>query len=140
MRYLLDTCVPSELTKPKPSQRVLDWMNAQDIETLYLSAATIGEIQRGIYLLPPSNRRTNLETWLNVRLAEEYANRILPLDEELFRAWGSLMAKLKLAGHPMALFDSLIAATAIHHRMTLVTRNVDDFRYADISLLNPWEE
>lgn len=140
MRYLLDTCVPSELIKPKPNPRVLDWMNAQDIETLHLSAATVGEIQRGISLLPLSNRRTRLEAWLNVQVSQEYANRVLPLDEELFRVWGNFAARFRQDGHPMSLFDSLIAATAIHHRMTLVTRNVDDFRYAGISLFNPWEE
>lgn len=140
MRYLLDTCTVSEFTKPRPETRVIEWMNAIDELKVCVSAATIGELQRGISLLPPSNKRVYLEGWLQAQLTTRFINRVLPLDEDIFRVWGSLVARLRLEGHPIGVFDSLIAATAIHHRLTLATRNTNDFLHVGISLFNPWEE
>lgn len=139
MRYLLDTCVLSEFTKPKPEKRVLDWVKEQDLEALYLSAVTVGEIQRGISLLPASNRRTTLEAWLGEQLAKQFEGRILSLETETFFAWGKLMARLSQEGRKMGVFDSLIAATALQHRLTIVTRNMRDFQHAQTSLFDPWE-
>lgn len=138
-RYLLDTCVVSEFVKPKPDKQVLDWLNTIDADLFFLSAVTIGEIQRGIAGLPASNRRTALEAWLRDDLPEQFAGRILPLDDETFITWGQLMAQLKTRGKPMSVMDSLIAATVVHHKMVLVTRNVSDFESAGLSLFNPWE-
>lgn len=139
MRYLLDTCVLSEFTKPKPEKRVLDWLKEQDLETLSLSAVTIGEIQRGIRLLPTSNRRTTLEAWLSEQLVSQFAGRVLSLDAETFVTWGGLMARLRQEGRTMGVFDSLIATTALQHRLTIVTRNTRDFQHAQASLFTPWE-
>ncbi len=139
MRYLLDTCVISEFTKPRPEKKVVDWLNEADPERVFLSAVTLGEIQHGISKKPPSNRRAQLEEWLNVQLTEQFAGRILVLDVPVLVAWGQLVARLGQQGKPIGVMDSLIAATALHHGMTLVTRNVDDFVYAGVGLLNPWE-
>ena len=86
MRYLLDTCVLSEFTKPKPEKRVVAWLSEQDLEALSLSAVTVGEIQRGISPLPASNRRTTLEAWLSEQLDSQFAGRVLSLDAETFGA------------------------------------------------------
>jgi hypothetical protein len=139
LHYLLDTCVISEFVKPKPARQVLDWLNAIESDRVFLSAVTVGEIQAGISNQQNANRRTELEEWLNVELATQFVNRILPLDEAVFRTWGQMTVRLKLAGKPMSIMDSLIAATALHHKMTLATRNLSDFEHAGISLFNPWE-
>lgn len=138
-RYLLDTCVISEFVKPRPDERVVNWLNAIDPEKAYLSAVTIGEIQNGISLKPASNRRTQLEIWLHETLPQQFAGRILDLDAESFVTWGRMTARQKEIGRPMAIMDSLIAATALQQRMVLVTRNVSDFTADELYVLNPWE-
>lgn len=85
-RYLLDTCVLSEFVKPRPERKVVEWLNTVDPEAVYLSAVTIGEIQDGISSRPPSNRRTELEVWLNEALPQQFDGRILALDAGTFRA------------------------------------------------------
>lgn len=138
--YLLDTCVVSEFVKPKPDKHVLAWLNSMDAERVFLSVVTIGEVQRGVSNLPRSNRRAQLEEWLNEQLAAQFAGRILALDAATFMTWGQMMAPLKQQGRVMGVMDSLIAATAVHHRMTLITRNVSDFRDVELSVFNPWEQ
>ncbi len=138
LSYLLDTCVVSEFVKPRPEKNVLEWLNAIDAERVYLSVVTLGEIQRGISNLPQSNRRAELEEWLNEELTAQFAGRILSFDAENFRTWGQMIAPLKQQGRTMSVMDSLIAATAVHHRMTLVTRNVSDFQHVELSIFNPW--
>jgi toxin FitB len=139
LNYLLDTCVISEFVKPKPERRVLEWLNGIDAERVYLSVVTLGEIQRGISEKPASNRRTELEEWLNTALVAQFTDRILSLDGETFLTWGQMTAALKAQGKPMSVMDSLIAATALHHKMVLVTRNVTDFANVDLNIFNPWE-
>ena len=139
LRYLLDTCVLSEFVKPKSEPKVVAWLNAVEAERTYLSAVTIGEIQFGISQLSTSNRRTELEIWLGAALTDQFAGRVLPLDADTFMTWGQLAARQRRDGQPMAVMDSLIAATALHHQMVLVTRNVADFMSSGLSLLNPWE-
>jgi predicted nucleic acid-binding protein len=139
MRHLLDTCVISEFTRPRPEQKVVNWLNEADAEETFLSVVTLGEVQHGISRLQPSNRRTQLEEWVAVQLTGQFAGRILSLDAPVFIAWGQLVAGLEKQGKPMSVMDSLIAAQALYHRMTLVTRNTDDFVHAGIGLLNPWE-
>jgi toxin FitB len=139
LQYLLDTCIISEFVKPNPEPKVIDWLNAIDPNQVFLSVVTIGEIQFGISLRPPSNRRTELEIWLNQSLFEQFANRILSLDTDIFLTWGQMTAQQRQQGKPMGVMDSLIAAVALRHRMVLVTRNVSDFSAPELSLLNPWE-
>jgi toxin FitB len=139
VQYLLDTCVISEFVKPKPERRVIDWLNSIDPESVYLSAVTVGEIQFGINNRPPSNRRTELEVWLNEALLQQFGGRVLALDADTFVTWGKMTAEQKRQGEPQSIMDSLIAATALEHKMVLVTRNVADFKVGDLSILNPWE-
>lgn len=138
-QYLLDTCVISEFVKPKPERRVIDWLNSIDPESVYLSAVTIGEIQFGISNRPPSNRRTELEVWLNEALPQQFGGRVLALDADTFVTWGKMTAEQKRKGELQSIMDSLIAATALEHKMVLVTRNVADFKVGNLSILNPWE-
>jgi predicted nucleic acid-binding protein len=139
LSYLLDTCVVSEFVKPKPDKNVLSWLNSMDAERIYLSVVTLGEVQQGISNLPRSNRRAELEEWLNEQLTAQFAGRILALDAATFITWGQLIAPLKQQGRTMSVMDSLIAATAVHHRMTLVTRNVSDFQHVELGIFNPWQ-
>lgn len=127
LRYLLDTCVLSEFVKPRSEPKVVDWLNAVEAERTYLSAVTLGEIQFGISQLSLSNRRTELEIWLGSALTDQFAGRVLPLDADTVVTWGQMAARQRREGRPMAVMDSLIAATALHHQMVLVTRNVADF-------------
>jgi predicted nucleic acid-binding protein len=131
--------VLSEFIKPKPERKVIDWLNSVEAERVFLSAVTIGEIQFGISNRPASNRRTELEVWLNVSLTEQFAGRILPLDADTFVTWGQMTARQRRPGEPMGVMDSLIAATALQYKMVLVTRNVADFKSTVLSILNPWE-
>jgi toxin FitB len=139
LSYLLDTCVISEFIKPHPEPKVVDWLNTTDPDQVFLSAVTIGEIQFGISNRPPSNRRTELEIWLNESLFPQFTNRILTLDADIFLTWGQMTAQQRQQGKPMSVMDSLIAAVASQHRMVLVTRNISDFSATGLSLLNPWE-
>jgi toxin FitB len=139
LTYLLDTCVISEFIKPHPEPKVVDWLNTTDPDQVFLSAVTIGEIQFGISNRPPSNRRTELEIWLNESLFPQFTNRILTLDADIFLTWGQMTAQQRQQGKPMSVMDSLIAAVALQHRMVLVTRNISDFSATGLSLLNPWE-
>jgi len=137
-KYLLDTCVISEFVKPRPEPKVVEWLNSVEMDNAYLSAVTIGEIQFGISNRPASNRRTELEVWLNEELAGQFNGRIIPLDAKVFVVWGKMTAARKQKGEPMGVMDSLIAATALRHDMVLVTRNTPDFTNIGLSLLNPW--
>jgi predicted nucleic acid-binding protein len=138
-QYLLDTCVLSEFVKPKPERKVVDWLNTVDPESVFLSAVTIGEIQFGISNRPPSNRRTELEVWLNEALPQQFRGRVLALDAATFVTWGKMTAQQKRKGETQSVMDSLITATALEHKMVLVTRNVADFKASGLSVLNPWE-
>jgi tRNA(fMet)-specific endonuclease VapC len=138
MSYLLDTCVISEFRKPQPQQSVIDWLDAQLEESLFLSAITIGEIQKGVTALPASKRQRSLQTWLD-EVIYRYDKRILPLDVVALRRWGNLTAQLEKSGRVLPLMDSMLAATALVHRLTIVTRNVDDFADTGVKVLNIWE-
>jgi predicted nucleic acid-binding protein len=139
LRYLLDTCVVSEFAKQKPEKKVVEWLNQAVPELMCLSVVTLGEIQSGVSELPVSNRRTQLEEWLSGDLAAQFEGRVIPLDAEIFLVWGEMYADLKKRGKPMGIMDSLIAATALHHKMVLVTRNVTDFSSVALNIFNPWE-
>ena len=122
--FLLDTNCISEVVSLKPDLRVLAWMDAADERTLYLSALTVGEIRKGIVTLVEGKRRAQLESWLEIELRGRFASRILPVDDAVADRWGLLAGEMKQKGKPMPTVDAMIAATALHHNLTVVTRNV----------------
>jgi tRNA(fMet)-specific endonuclease VapC len=138
MTYLLDTCLISELVAKQPNQKVLDWVDAQMPERLYLSVITIGEIAKGICKLTPSKRKESLTTWLNETLPNRFENRILTLDVSTMVLWGNLVGQLEQNGRPLPAMDSLIAAIALQHSLSLVTRNEKDFAGTGVVIINPW--
>lgn len=133
MTLLLDTCVISEGVKAKPDASVVRWMKNRDPSQLYLSVITLGEIHFGVAQLPEGRRRRGLEVWLG-EVEHDYAGRVIVLDDVIARCWG----RLRAANPGVALVDSQIAATAITYGLTLVTRNVKDFTFERLNVLNPW--
>jgi toxin FitB len=137
--FLLDTNCISELVRSRPEPRVLEWMEAADESLLYLSVLTLGEIRKGVAGLPQSKRRTRLETWLELELQARFSGRILPIDAAVADRWGLLAAAAKRARRSLSAIDGLLAATALHHNLTIVSRNVGDFAETQAAILNPWE-
>lgn len=137
MKHLLDTPVLSEFLKKQPDERVTKWVEAQVEESLFLSVITIGEIEKGIHLLPQSKRRSKLETWLE-ETVYRFEERTLGLETETLRRWGRLTAELEARGRVLPLLDSLIAATALAHNLAIVTRNEADFADTGCQVFNPW--
>ncbi len=138
MSFLLDTNVVSEATRPQASVVVLDWIAAQDAESLFISAITLGELQRGALLLPAGKRRKALLRWIETGIKADFAGRILPVDTLVMERWAQLEAKTVKSGRRLPVLDSLIAATALAHELTLATRNVNDFKDANVPLIDPW--
>lgn len=134
MSFLLDTVVLSELRKAKPSRKVLQWIKAQQAGSLFISVVSVGEIERGIERARKSDAvfAAELEQWLETLLSL-YADRVLPLSANAARLWGRLSARL---GHDSA--DLLIAATALAHGSTVVTRNVKHFAPTGVRVLDPF--
>ena len=139
MKALLDTCVISELVSKKPNPKVVEFVDLLDPEDVYLSVITIGEIVKGIEKLSKSHRKTDLHNWLNNDLLVRFEGNILALDTDTLIEWGALTARLESAGKTMPAIDSLIAASVLAKKMTLVTRNVRDFEATNVDILNPWE-
>ncbi len=139
MRYLLDTCVLSELVKSTPDAHVIRWFEARKAHELCISAMTWGELQRGVTKLPESKRRSELTLWLQ-QLETGFEDRILAFDKNVSRVWAHMTAQAETQGKSMAAFDSIIAATARAHDCKLVSRNVRDFVNAGIDVINPWQD
>lgn len=138
MNYLLDTCVLSELVAKKPSNNVLTWLDRINEQQLFLTAITIGEIQKGIEKLPESRRKREFSDWLNDDLLTRFEGRIISLDIGVMLTWGRLVGQLEAKGQKMPAIDSLIAASALHHHFVLVTRNEADFVNSNVNIYNPW--
>jgi predicted nucleic acid-binding protein len=137
--FLLDTNCISEVVRARPEPRVLEWMDAADESLLFLSVLTLGEIRKGIAGLPQSRRRTHLESWLELELRSRFAGRILSIDGAVAERWGLLAAKAKSEGNSLSAIDGWLAATALQHNLTIVSRNVADFGNTSVPILNPWE-
>jgi predicted nucleic acid-binding protein len=136
--FLLDTNVISELVKAKPEPKVTNWIDSVDENLLYLSVLTLGEIRKGIALLRDAPRRVALEAWLNSDLALRFAERILSIDRAVADRWGQLAADAAEARTSLPVIDGLLAATALHQNMTLVTRNTKDIVVTGVPVFNPW--
>ena len=135
MKYLLDTNVLSELFKKHPEPKVSNWLKDADQGSLYLSVLTVGEIRKGIEKMEHGSRKTKLVQFLEKDVPIQFEERILPVDIKVAEAWGLLEAQ---ANRPLPTVDAFIAATAITHNLTLVTRNIHDFSFSRLKLLNPW--
>jgi len=140
VRVLLDTCILSELVKPRPDEKVVRWVDAQNEDHLFLSVLIIGELQKGIAKLPESPRRTALRDWLEQDLTERFAGRILPVDAGIALTWGRLQGEAERLGTKLPVIDALLTATAIVHDLTIATRNVADFVRCGAAIVNPWED
>lgn len=139
MSYLIDTNVLSELRRKLPDANVVAWFEGRARQSLHLSVLTLGEIRKGIERLNDpagATRQQSLNDWLEQDLPTFFLGRVLPIDSGVADRWGHLLAH---AGRPLPAIDSLLAATALHHNLTLVTRNVKDFAGTNVHLINPWD-
>ncbi|MBF0236707.1 MAG: type II toxin-antitoxin system VapC family toxin [SAR324 cluster bacterium] len=139
MKYLLDTCVISELVKRKPNDKVIQWIENQQEEALYLSVISIGEIQKGISKLPESDRKQKLQVWLKEELSLRFEKRIMNIDIQVAKTWGEIQSKAEQKGKSLPAIDSLIAATGLAYQLTVITRNIEDMVESGVNLYNPWE-
>ena len=137
--FLLDTNIPSELIRTRPEPRVGNWVYAKDEQSLYLSVVSNGELRRGLVLLPAGRRRTELVRWFENDVLPRFHGRILPVTHSIADRWGVLDGQCQLKGTPLNTAEGMIAATALEHGLTLVTRNVKDFAGLGVVLLNPWD-
>jgi toxin FitB len=135
--YLIDTNVLSELRRREPNKGVVEWFEQRPATTLYLSVLTLGEIRKGIDSLVNDDRQLKLLDWLEVELPQFFSGRILNVDAYVADRWGRLNAQM---GRPIPAIDSLLAATALTHGLKLVTRNVRDFNYPELDVINPWQD
>lgn len=136
MKYLVDADVLSEATKPKPAARVIDWLHKHDSD-LAVNPIILGELEYGILLLPSGRRRKKLLDWFT---AGAQRLNVIEIDAATASVWATLLADLKRKGRAMPIKDSLIAATAKQHGLTVATRNTTDFRYTGVRLVNPFVE
>jgi predicted nucleic acid-binding protein len=137
--FLIDTNVLSEYNRPgTPNAGVRRWLETADRLSQHVSVITMAEIKKGIELLAPGKRRSQLEQWLTEDLESWFGGRVIPVDRLVADRWASLVARNVRTGRPLPTIDSLIAATALFHGLTVVTRNSPDFETAGISTLNPW--
>lgn len=139
MNFLLDTCIISEPKQKRPSEKVLEWLDAQDESKLYLSVLTVGEIKKGIARLESSRKKAELEKWLE-QLRARFSRRILPLTEKTFLVWGKMSGEFERKVVVCPAFDSLLEATALEHDMIFVTRNVKNFHDSQVTILNLWTD
>ncbi len=136
--YLLDTIVVSELVKSTRNPDVIAWVDAHDENTLFISAITLGEIQKGISKLQDSSRKEALQSGLSQDLALRFNGRILFVDNAVALAWGALQGEAQRNSITLPVVDCLIAATARVHSLTVVTRNARDMERCGVSVVNPW--
>ena len=138
MSYLVDTCVVSELTRPRPSPAVTAWLGSVDPDSLYVSALTFGELEKGIERLATGSKKTSLRHWAE-ELRTEWRARSLPVDEVVAIEWGRMLARAETRGKPLPVIDALIAATAIVNGLTVVTRNEADISRTGAAIFDPWQ-
>jgi predicted nucleic acid-binding protein len=138
VRYLLDTCVISEVTKKRPSAKVLTWLDAQEELTLFLSVITLGELQKGVRKLPVSRKPGRLQQWVEQDLTRRFTGRILAVDLKVAMRWGAITATAEQQGRPVPVLDGLLTATALVAGLTLVTRNTPHMQATGVQFFDPW--
>lgn len=138
MKYLLDTCVVSELIKPRPDTNVIQWMRNQKEYNLYLSVLTFGEIQKGIEKTNSVTRKEKLKLWVKEDLYLRFKQRIIAIDLMVANKWGEVQAQTEKTGRPMPAIDGLIAVSALVNNCMVVTRNTTDMENSGVALFNPW--
>ena len=136
--WLLDTCTLSEPTCQRPHAGVVEWLQRHGDDGV-ISAASFGEIHYGIACLPPSAKRNQLQAWV-LALAQQFEGRILATDDAVWRQFGELKSSLRAIGRMQDALDMVIAATALQHGLTLVTRNTRHFEDTGLRLVNPWAD
>jgi toxin FitB len=135
--FLLDTNVISETIRKLPEPAVMDWLDGVDAHQLHVSVLTLGELRKGVLLLADARRRERLSKWMETALPAWFDDRVLPIDAAVAARWAALLAG---AGRPLPAIDSLLAATALHHDLVLVTRNLRDFSFAGLGVHSPWPD
>ena len=138
MKYLLDTCLISELVREKPDLGVLEWIEQQDEQALFLSVLTLGELQKGVSKLPDGRKKTQLLNWLDDDLQTRFTGRMLDIDATVATLWGKLQGEAERRGRRMPVIDSLLAATAHANKLAIVTRNGVDMAESGVEVINPW--
>jgi hypothetical protein len=138
--FLIDTNVVSEWVKPRPNEGVVRWLAETDEDRIFLSTVTLAELRYGVERLAAGARRKRLDEWLRDELPLRFEGRVLAVDEKVAEAWGRVVARREAAGRPLAIMDAFLAATAEAHGLTVVTRNVGDFKLSTEAVLNPWTE
>jgi len=136
--WLLDTCVISELIRPRPKASVVSWIRERNEDELFLSVITVGELEKGIAKLPDSAKRAKLEQWVRRELADRFGDRLLVIDSSVAARWGGIVGASEARGQPLPVIDSLIAATGLQRDLTVVTRNTDDLERCGAHCFNPW--
>ena len=140
MAWLIDTNVISELRKPKAERRVLEFVSSTSLSELYISVVSLAEIRYGIELSPDAQKRAALQEWLTFKVRPMFdPERTLPVTEEILIKWRLLLEDGRKTGHTFSQPDLIIAATAAHHGMTVVTRDRSQFDKARVSVINPWD-
>jgi len=137
---LLDTNVVSEPLRHGPEARVIEWIDAQPLETLYLSAMTVAELRAGVALLPTGRRQAALHENLEKRVLPMFVGRVLPFDLACTSAYAALLAKVRKAGGGIETADACIAAVAFANGFTVATRDTSPFQAAGLAVINPWQE
>jgi predicted nucleic acid-binding protein len=139
VNVLIDTCVISELIRPKPSPRVMTWLDGIPEERIHLSVITLGELRKGILRLDDAKKARRLQAWLDNDVRRRFQGRLLDVDADVALAWGRICAEAERGGYPRPVMGGLLAATALVHGLTLVTRNTSDFSHTRVEVFNPWE-
>jgi predicted nucleic acid-binding protein len=138
--WLLDTNILSELRRRKPERKVIAFVAGQPLDRLFVSTVTFAEIGFGIELLPDANLRTELKHWLAHKVRPMFEQRVLQISEDIMLKWRLLVEDGRKSGHTFSQPDLIIAATALHHGFTVVSRDVDDYTKAGVPIFNPWTE
>lgn len=138
MRFLLDTNVLSEAARPEPDAGLAAWLREQSALDLCISVLTLGEIRKGVLLLPEGPKRERLHQWLRAELTRQFTDRVLPVDQGVALAWGRLAAEGRASGRWLPVTDGLLLATAARHGLTFVTRDERDCADRGVPVLNPW--